>query len=102
MLDLGTVALLALFGAVNLALTFALLRWRRGDLGRSAVAGAPTTATTTAVPDSDADADGSTVQCRECGTPNEPDYTFCRACVARLPGNGQAVGPAPPAPDRVG
>lgn len=32
------------------------------------------------------DAATGDVECPDCGTRNEPDYRFCRRCVARLPG----------------
>lgn len=35
--------------------------------------------------------DGSTVACPACGAANEPEYQYCRACVARLPGAASAT-----------
>jgi ribosomal protein L40E len=33
-------------------------------------------------------ADGEvTVECRKCGTENEPGYRYCRECIAELPGS---------------
>jgi hypothetical protein len=34
------------------------------------------------------------VACPACGTPNDPDYRFCRACVAELAASGVAGGGA--------
>lgn len=35
-----------------------------------------------------------TVACPACGTPNDPDYRFCRACVAELAASSVAGGGA--------
>jgi hypothetical protein len=34
------------------------------------------------------------VACPACGTPNDPEYRFCRACVAELAASGVAGGGA--------
>jgi hypothetical protein len=94
--NLGTVALLVALAAVNAALSVALVRWRDGIDGERGERAAV---------DADADtnnADAATVQCAECGTLNERVYTFCRACVARLPGGAGVAGASAPAPDRAG
>lgn len=41
----------------------------------------------------------SEVECRHCGTENEPDYRFCRECVSELPG---ARGPGRPGNRQTG
>jgi hypothetical protein len=33
-------------------------------------------------------AESGTVACPACGTPNDPEYRFCRACVAELTASG--------------
>lgn len=50
----------------------------RGDAAVSAAADAP---------------DGSTVTCPACGAANEPEYRYCRACVAMLPGHAAGTRP---------
>jgi len=37
--------------------------------------------------------DRTSVRCRECETVNDPDYRYCRACVARLPSGAGAAQP---------
>lgn len=31
------------------------------------------------------DADAAVIQCRNCGTENDPGYRYCRGCVEELP-----------------
>lgn len=38
----------------------------------------------------------SSIACPACGTRNDPAFTFCRGCVARLSGTRPAVDPTPP------
>lgn len=35
---------------------------------------------------------GETVTCPECGADNDPEYRYCRDCVAELPGSDEIVG----------
>lgn len=89
--NLGVLALLIALGAVNAALSVALLRWRdaREPTGQSG-------------PNATAATDDETVRCPTCGEANEPHYAFCRACVSRLPGDTGVPGGPAPTPDRVG
>lgn len=40
------------------------------------------------------------VECRECGTENEPGYRYCRECIAELPGSVAFERSGPGAPGR--
>jgi len=91
--NLGTIALLVALAAVNAALSVAVLRWHDdGDERDANVA-------VDAGPDADVATDATTVRCAECGTLNERIYTFCRTCVARLPGGAGATGASAPTPE---
>ena len=37
--------------------------------------------------DGDDDARGPSVTCPKCGAENDPEFTYCRDCVAELPGS---------------
>ncbi|MDH5020912.1 zinc ribbon domain-containing protein [Halobacterium rubrum] len=68
--------------AVNLAAT-SLLDWLGGDSGQAV------TARTVENGDQSSTAPGDDgVECPRCGTENDPEYRFCRSCVAQLPGAG--------------
>ena len=91
--NLGAIALLVALATVNAALSVALLRWHDdGDEHDANVA-------VDADPDADVAADAATVRCAECGTLNERVYTFCRACVVRLPGGAGVTGASVPTPE---
>jgi hypothetical protein len=35
--------------------------------------------------ESSEEADSSTITCPRCGTENDPDFTYCRNCITKLP-----------------
>jgi hypothetical protein len=94
--------LLAVLFTTNLAVSYWLYRRLRSAGGQSRpgptrdrtdpTGGGPTTAERPA-------AEGDPVACPACGTPNDPTYRFCRACVAELSASG-AIGHG--AGDRAG
>jgi len=67
--DVGTVTLLVGVTAVHVALFVLLVRHQRAVRAAERV-----------------EAPDDRVGCRECGTANQAEYTFCRACVEQLPG----------------
>lgn len=76
--DSGTFALLLGVTAVHAVLFVLLIRRQRAAQEAERVT----------------DRDGRVV-CRECGTANAAEYTFCRDCVAQLPGSSRVGGDRP-------
>ena len=74
--DLPSASVFAALGAFNLVvLTYFLIRWRTA--GNSAIWPAQRATQSDRV-------EGVTIECSECGAPNDPEYRFCRRCVADL------------------
>jgi hypothetical protein len=76
--------------AVNLAATYLLDR-PGGDSGPAVAGRAAEGGDQSAAARGD---DG--VECPRCGTENDPEYRFCRSCVAQLPGAGSTRNRASP------
>ncbi|HKL29004.1 MAG TPA: zinc ribbon domain-containing protein [Natrialbaceae archaeon] len=74
--DLPSASVFAALGGFNLVvLTYLLIRWRTA--GKSAIWPAARATGSDRV-------EGATIECSECGAPNDPEYRFCRRCVADL------------------
>jgi hypothetical protein len=90
--------LVAVLLTVNVAVSYWLYRRLRGPAAGSPLGtdhdllgaeSSPGEATESAATTGET-AGSAAVACPACGTPNDPEYRFCRACVAELTASGVA------------